>query len=309
LTLCINMAKTYEDLVKDIADLLNTGFPAQSSLKISGEVNAPNGLNNKLSFKRSVDEDGNKVEISVESKKLLNLKPNLELTAKLNSNQDWEVGFSSSEFGPKIGVTASSVDFKGKFTYLSSSFSTILGFIYPHKFTKKTPKLTSEFIVRYPEHLFFGAEGSYEIETGTLNGNASISYFGLSGFQPRAFMQSKVKFQEEEVDQEVIVGVSWHQIISPYLKFGTQFEVSSKNVSPSTTVGGEYKINDDQTIKGKISVKPSGKHSKMRFGLGTKKKISNYATIIIGSDLDAHSLLGKNFDGEPHSFGFEIKFS
>jgi len=86
------------------------------------------------------------------------------------------------------------------------------------------------------------------------------------------------------------------------------FDISTEdNLTKTTfTAGTEYKVDELTTVKGKWKLVKNNDKVDYRLGASLKQKLSPYVTATIGSDLNPRSFLG-SIDGEPHSFGLEIK--
>jgi len=98
---------------------------------------------------------------------------------------------------------------------------------------------------------------------------------------------------------------SWQQKMSPTFKYAYLFNLSSQKGSvPSSTIAGDYKVDEDTTVRGKLSV--GSNPSKLRLGLAVAQTLSAHTFVTLGADINASSILGDGVTPD-HTFGFEIK--
>jgi len=120
--------------------------------------------------------------------------------------------------------------------------------------------------------------------------------------------QLKGQVRYDVFESGLIGGVSlWHRVSD---KNNWAFDISSENYGGNKTTfttGTEYKVDDSTNVKGKWRLIKNNDRVDYRLGASLKQKLSSHVTVIVGSDLNFRSFIGSS-EGEPHSYGLEIKF-
>jgi len=144
-----------------------------------------------------------------------------------------------------------------------------------------------------------------EVDAKTLI-NSSIGYIG----QDYEAVLSVKNYPTKKDTRDNLLGVTWFHKISSAVKYGLNFSLDqSQTLGPAANVGGEYKLDDSTTLKGKFGVRTDdSSQTDFRLGLGTSLKISPNATATVGADINVRKLLGHNIGADP-SFGLELKLN
>jgi len=118
--------------------------------------------------------------------------------------------------------------------------------------------------------------------------------------------QYKAVARYDVYDSSILWGFSFFQKVSDRNLWA--FDLTSEENSTKTTftAGTEYKYDDSTTVKGKWKLVKHNDKVDYRFGASVRQKFSPFVTATVGSDLNPRSFIGST-DGEPHSFGVEIK--
>jgi len=107
-------------------------------------------------------------------------------------------------------------------------------------------------------------------------------------------------------DELLVWGFSFFHKISDLTKFAIE-HILDPSKGPAFLVGGEYKVNDKTTVKGRALVKATeSKVPDYRWAFSVNHRVSKLFTTTVGVDLNIRHVLGEA-TGEAHSFGVEIK--
>jgi hypothetical protein len=93
------------------------------------------------------------------------------------------------------------------------------------------------------------------------------------------------------------------------VKYSWSFVTNSKaNTTPSCIVGGEYKVDDLSTVRGRLSVAKPAENAdpNFRVALALNQTLSDHTVVTVGVDVNASTFLGLK-GGADHSIGFEVK--
>jgi len=299
----------YDDLGKSADDLINKGFPAEGSFKVSTETKTSNGVSLVTTGRRFFKNGNENVEALFEPK-FAWTEQNVEVTGKLSTSSEYEAGVSLKDLGAKgsklsltanqgkVGVSAKpGVEFKNENVAVKTSVAV------PVDFGGKPVAVEASAVAAY-ENVHLGAK--VNVNTAHTQGDkeTALSFFWnlKAGFiQP--LWQAVSWFHN--ANKSNLVGASYYQEVTPAVKLGTTFSVdrAANNPSPSANVVGEYKYAADTVLKSKLGVNPS---KDLRVGLALQQNWTTSSTVTIAADLNALQLLGTN-KGDAHSFGVEIR--
>jgi len=299
----------YDDLGKSADDLINKGFPAEGSFKVSTETKTSNGVSLTTTGRRFFKNGNENVEALFEPK--FNwAEQNVEVTSKLSTSSEYEAGVSLKDLGAKgsklsltanqgkTGVSAKpAVEFKNENVAVKTSVAV------PDDFGGKPIAVEASAVAAY-ENVHLGSK--VNVNTAHTQGDkeTALSFFWnlKAGFiQP--LWQAVSWFNN--ANKSNVVGASYYQEVTPAVKLGTTFSVDrlANNPSPSANVVGEYKYAVDTVLKSRLGVNPS---KDLRVGLALQQNWTTSSTVTIAADLNALQLLGTN-KGDAHSFGVEIR--
>jgi len=314
------MSKHFSDIGKDSKDLLTTDFPADGTLKVITQSKTPTGVTFKATLNRffKKDKSGLREIVSAVIEPKYEWKdPNLEFTAKLATTNEFSAGFSAKDLvlqGSKVEVNGSHSDRDGDAAQLVGSYKSPgiaakvsvgypFGSVGPKK-EKKPLKINGEVVIQYPTNVFLASSVAVDLDTE----NTSLKGDGVVGYSQDQWQVTARGSHDRKTDA-TFWGLSFFHKVSDGAKWSLDFDADQAWVrGPIASVGGEYKLDDATTVKGKWAIKltEQSKQSEMRLGLAARQKVSPYFTLTLGTDLNVRSLLGDSI-GEPHSFGAEIK--
>jgi hypothetical protein len=306
------MAKHLEDIGKDAKDLLTESFPIDGSAKITTQTKCL-GFVQKVGLLRSLkrEKTGVREVVTAVFEPKYELKdPKVEISSKVSTANDFTVGTTVRDLigsGSKFEINATTSDKDGFNGVAAASYKNdtvaIKGKVtYP--FTPKKPiKITSEAVYH---HSGFGTNLGVGVDVSLEENIARIFTEGVLSHSSKD-AQYKGSVRYDVYDATLLYGLSFFQKISDRNSWA--FDISAEdNLSKSTfTAGTEYKVDELTTVKGKWKLVKNNDKLDYRLGASLKQKVSHYVTLTVGSDLNPRSFLG-SADGEPHSFGLEIKF-
>jgi len=304
------MAATfYDDLGKNADDLINKGFPAEGSFKVSTETKTSNGVSLVTTGRRFFKNGNENVEALFEPK--FNwTEQNVEVTGKLSTGSEYETGVSVKDVGAKgsklsltanqnkAGVSAKTgVDFKNESIAFKSAVTV------PDDFAGKPIGVEASAVAAY-ENVNVGSK--VNVATAHTQGDkeTALSFFwNLKAGYLQPLWQAVAWFNN--ANKSNVVGASFYQEVTPAVKLGTSFSVDrlAANPSPAANVTGEYKYASDTVLKSKLGVNAA---KDLRAGLALQQNWTTSSTVTVAADLNALQLLGTN-KGDAHSFGVEIK--
>jgi len=317
-------AKFYDEIGKDSNDLITKGFPADSTLKVIVDTQTPNGVNINATARRFL-KGTEQVEVAVEPKYNWKEK-NVEASCRFSTSDNYEGTVTVKEpgkvAGSKFTLTGISgngtLGVKGALSFKNDNLAVKLNAHYP--LSEGNPlKLSGSAAVQYPSKFFWGVDVSYDLphekvsdrsdkttKVGpVLNWNAAGGWSDENGTQLHTYVQNKPAFKDQK--QQSVLGIGWIQKVTDAVKFAFDFNLEANQIrDPIATVAGEYRFDSTTTLRSKLSVKKV-KTTDFRLGLGATQKLSSNLTATLGSDLNMSQLLGSS-TGNPHSFGFELKF-
>jgi len=303
------MATFYDDLGKNADDLIIKGFPAEGSFKVSTETKTSNGVSLVTTGRRFFKAGNENVEALFEPK--FNwAEKNVELTGKLSTNNEYEVGSSIKDLGTKgskLSLTANQskagivvkggVDFKNENVAVKTSVGA------PDDLSGKPINVEASAVAAY-ENVNVG--GKVNVATAHVKGDketATSIFWNLKAGFLQPLWQSVAWFNNAKDSN--VVGASFYQDVTPAVKVGTSFTVDrlAANSAPAANVTSEYKYAADTVLKSKLGVNSA---KDLRVALALQQNWTTSSTVTIGADLNALQLLGTN-KGDAHSFGVEVK--
>jgi len=326
------MSKFYEDLGKDQRDLLEKGFPNNSTFKVTVESKTADGVSITASGVRSLK---TKKDKSVAEEVVGSVEPkfeckqyNLEVNSKLSTTNNYE----SELVFKDLGTAGTKVSFKGKqeaenglttvgnVSFKNENVAVKGSATYP--FSANRPlKLNLNTVFHYSKFLL-GLNADYdaqyqkedkfdklvEVEPSTTV-NGTIAYLGDT-YETHLSVKNFPAYKGPRDNQ---FALGWYQKLSSSVKYGLGFSLDqSQTKGPQAVVGGEYKLDDYTSLKGKFEVKSDYSVDsdlfEFRVGLGATQRINSRLTTTVGADVNVRKLLGTNIGADP-SFGFEAKFS
>jgi len=316
------MSRFYEDIGKESNDLIYKGFPADSVARLIVDTKTPNGISVNATTRRALKNNNEVVDVAIETKYDWKDR-NVEASTKFTTTDTYEGSVSLKEpgsvIGSKLTVTGVSnggnVSLKGGLSYRNENLAVKGNVQYP--LSEGAPIVVSgSTVVQYPKSFFWGADVNYSLPHGssersdkgkgpTMNWNAAAGWADESGTQLHAYMKNAAAAKDAKVSCEL--GIGWIQRISDSVKFAFDFNMDANQIrDPAATIAGEYKYDSLTTLKSKLLVRKV-KSTDFRLGLAASHKLSSNLSATIGSDLNMSQLLGSN-TGNPHTFGFELKF-
>lgn len=246
------------------------------------------------------------VSLTVEAEHKCPVRPD-STKAKFISDGTLEASFSVSDVGTK-GVKlelAAKQDAEAKrsivptVTYVNDKVNIKGSATFP-LYSKTSPSATVDAVVRYPQNMYWGANLKYLLGGSTVDWNARIQL--AEGDHTMALFLDNNKDSSD-------VTFSWYQKVNDSVKYGLSFATAtSPNVTPTCTAASEYKIDADTSVKGRFAVVRHDDEPNLRLGLAVNQKVSPHATVTLGADINASSVLGIK-KGPDHSVGFEFKLN
>jgi len=247
------------------------------------------------------------VSATFEPKLELN-EQNLEVTGKFSSSNDISLGTSVRDLftqGSKIELNVNKSDrnelsgvvlagfknnscaFKAKVTY---------------PFTAKKPiKLNTEAVVHHTQtncNIGLGVDINLEGKDVPVFTEGVVAH-SSKDTQYKGFVRYGI------YDGSLNWGLSFWQKINRQCNWA--FDILSENSTKITYMAGTvYKVDDYTSVQGKWKLLKGPDRNDYRFGASLKQKLSPYVMATLGTDLNPRSFFG-SLDGEPHSFGLEIK--
>jgi len=304
------MAKHLYDIGKDTQDLLTESYPIDGTIKVSAQAKTF-GFAPKVTLSRTLKKDKANVRETVSAvfePKYEIKEYNLELNGKFTSSHDINVGTSVKDIGgkgSKVDLNIIKTDKDGLngtalATYKNDALAIKGKATYPFS-PKKPIVFYAEGVVHHNasnSNAGLGVEVSIEGETAKILGEGVLAHSTHDA-------QYKALLRYDVYDNTLNWGLSFWQKFNE--KNAWAFDIVSEEWGSKTTfaAGAEHKI-DDGAVKGKWKVVKTSDKTDYRFGSSIKKKLSPFATAIIGLDLNPRSFLG-SAEGEPHTFGIELK--
>jgi len=297
---------------KDARELLTEGFPIDGTVKVAIQTRAL-GFIPKVTLIRALKREKSatrEVVSAVFEPKYEWREHNLEFTSKFSTTSELSGGVSAKDIfttGTKIDITANRSErdgLSGVFggAYRNESFSFKGKLSYPFA-PKKPIKSTVEgvFQVVANTNVGVGVDVTLEGEVARIRTDAVIAYTTLQN-------QFKGLLRYDVYESSVLWGLSYFQRISPRTNWAIDITTDNVPGTPaksSFSVGADHKIDDFTSVKGKWILKQTDK-TDYRFGVALRQRVTPFVTATFGTDLNPRNFLGST-EGEPHSFGFELK--
>jgi len=304
------MATFFDDLGKPADDLLQKGFPAEGSFKISTELKTDNGVSLTATGKRFFKGTDEFVEALFEPK-FTWAAQNVEFTGKFSTGSDYETGVSVKDLagkGSKLSLTGTQNPrgwaLKPGAEFKNENVATKLQVTVPDDRVAKPVNAEVSAVASYEKSYNVGGKVNYA--TGYTKGSTAVE--PAIGWGARAaYIQPlwQAVFGYSQAAGSNVIGGSYHQRVSDATTFGSTFWVDqlAPNPAPSASAAAEYRYAADTTLKSRFLVTPA---KDFRVALALQQNWTSASTVTIGADLNALTLMGTN-KGAAHSFGIEIK--
>jgi len=303
------MARFFDDIGLDSADLLTKGFPNGSSVKVTAETRTADGVSLVATGRRFVKDKAVGVELTLEPTFDWAAK-NVELSASASTNNEYSTSIVLKDFAAK-GTKFSSValftdrgaSVKETAQFKNENVATKAAYIQPVD-NEKPMTVEGSVAGAYEKKYFGGAHASFTPSKGDKASTllwASKLGFDHADFQAHAFANSSAK--------NLFVGAGWFQKPSADLKVAAAAAYDVNKVAgPSATLGSEYRFDVLTTLKSKLSVQThvDNKPLEARLGLSVKQLLGTNLTATVGADVNVRQLLGTNAGGD-HTFGLDLK--
>jgi hypothetical protein len=308
------MAKHLEDIGKDAKDLLGEGYPIDGTVKVTAQTSGF-GFVQKATLNRSLKKDktGVKEIVSAAFEPKYEFKEHkVEVTGKYSSTNEVSVGASVRDLvgaGSKLEGTVVKSDrdgLNGVFTasYKINSFAGKAKLTYP--FTPAKPiKINSEVVFHHSgtsSNFGVGVDANVEGDAIRIFSEAVVAHTAKDS-------QYKGQVRYDVFESALVWGVSFWQRVSE--KNNWAFDLTSESYGGNKTTftaGTDYKVDEWTLVKGKWRLIKSNDRVDYRLGASLKQKLSPHVIATLGSDLNFRSFLGASAEGEPHTFGLEIKY-
>jgi hypothetical protein len=209
--------------------------------------------------------------------------------------------------GTKFEVT-SKVDAEA--TWATSGSGAFVNEYFNAKLTGTLPSAASpatanlDLVAQLPERVYWGVNAKYaNKKEGAVEVNARLQMVAPDDSYTIGVLLNHQK------DSSWDLSWLWYQRISYAVKYSWSFVTNSKaNTTPSCVVGGEYKVDDVSTVRGRLSVaKPvESADPNFRVALALNQNLSPHTIVTVGADVNASTFLGLK-GGADHSIGFEVK--
>jgi hypothetical protein len=303
-------ASTFKDLGKNVKDLFERDFPeniveveTETAVKPEKEAqkDAPTIKIKTNAIKKSdgvfAALDGPSLEFEQWG---LNLKFSGNTEKKLLSAE----GSAKPLKGLKVSMTAeaeaetrrmkTAVEYRHKHTALTGLF------VFPFG---KPPSLNGSGVMRYKE---FSLGSEVECELGEEFKVKKHHYKGIysarDDFAIGLYLTNDRPKEQTDHHWMSVAGLTLWNRPRKNIEFAVDVSQSPHDLGKSMPVlklAGLYKLDNNSTIKTKFDTK------KGRLGLSYRQKMSDFATLILGADLDVHNF-GSNVD---HKFGLKLNLN
>jgi len=305
------MAKHLEDIGKDAKDLLTQDFPNEGSVKFTTQSRTSENVTVKSSFSRVVKRDPKVVREIVGAAfedKWEIPSHNLEFNAKISSNRDVSGSVAVKDWvgiGSKVELNVAQnpdgVSATPQLIFKNNNVALKGKVIYPVSGKKTDIKILAEagFVT---SNIYAGVGTAVTLE----NAGAAVILEGVGSYY---YKNHQIAARVNHTLQGALVGLglTYYQAYSSICKFAIDSATDTAFDKFAVVAGGEYKVDKFSTVKGKVGYKQYKNIADVRVSLALKQQISPNITAIFGSDLNGFSFAGVE-GGEPHTFGFELKY-
>lgn len=328
----------FADLGKDSKDLLELGFPANGSVKVSHEITPLKGLVAKSSLSNDTYGPASEsakpkgVNATFEDNFKFNLGPvPVAFKGKAeSSNVLLEGSFAFSDLitpGTEIkpwakraqnGEDKTQFDISGgvQLGYANDLVNLSLKTTTPKDFSKHQADFTA--VLQYPKGLYWGFNAKYTHEAAKKpEGEVAavekpVAPTGDVAKKPAYELGGKIHLVKDDFTftvgletppkkgAEQTLTFTWGQTL-PSAKVATSFVIPREKKAPSAIVAYESKWDASTTVKSKLTVSKDS-----RLNLAYTQAVGPFVTATLGADLNANALIGVA-GGEPNAFGFELK--
>jgi len=309
-------AIAFGDFGKDSSDLLVKGFPT-SGFKFIAETKTPNAIGIKTTVSGP-----EKLSLTVEPSSAWAATPTPDVQ---NSAAAWAYAikgnYSTTSAGEisgaigNLGLKGTKVEVVSKRDTEAAWASTVHGSFVneyvnvklsgtkPHG-PKEPSTVNLDLVAQSPEKVYWGFNGKYSTKKdAAVELNARLQLVAPDDSYTIGVLLNHQK------DSSWDLSWLWYQRITSAVKYSWSFVTNSKaNTTPACVVGGEYKLDDASTFRGRVSVaKPTeNAEPNFRVGLALNQTVSDHTVVTVGADVNASTFLGLK-GGADHSIGFEVK--
>jgi len=309
------MAKFFDDIGKDSADLLSKDFPASGTAQVSVETKNDSGVTLLVTGKRFIKGKDSLIEAQFEPT-FDWAEKNLEIKGSLSTNGEYKDTVTLKDLGTKGTKLSAGFTHKpaggivtGGFSFKNDVVAVKLGGGYPIK-KESGPNVEGSLVAAYEKKIFAGLSSTYALE-GEKDPSA-FTYAAKVGFdQPEFQGHISARSAIKDKKDQLLLGAGWYHKLSDVLRLGAAATFDAKNVAgPSVQVAADYKFDALTSLKAKLGFQayPDGaKPADLRLGFGLKQYFTKSATVTFGADLNGRTLAGQN-SGDEHSFGVDLKF-
>jgi len=308
-------AIAFGDFGKDSSDLLVKGFPT-SGFKFIAETRTPNAIGIKTTVSGP-----EKLSLTVEPTSAWAGPPTADAAASPPWAYSVKGNYATTSAGEisagigNLGVKGAKVEIASKRDTEAAWASTVTGsFVNEYANVKlsgtkphgpKDPTTANfELVAQSPEKVYWGFNGKYSTKKdAAIELNARLQLVAPDDSYTIGVLLNHQK------DASWDLSWLWYQRITSAVRYSWSFVTNSKaNTTPACVVGGEYKLDDASTLRGRLSVaKPSeNAEPNFRVGLALNQTVSAHTVVTIGADVNASTFLGLK-GGADHSMGFEVK--
>jgi len=304
------MAKHLEDIGKDAKDLLSQDFPSDGSFKITTQAKNSENVTVKSSISRHVKKDKVSREVisAVFEERYEDKVRNLELHGKITTNNEYNGSVTVKDligYGSKIELnlykTPDSISASPSVTYKTDSVAIKSKIMYPLSGRKSAIKLFVD-----AGFLLSNIYGGFGTSLTLDSPKATIDLEGVASYTDKNFhLTAKGK---HNLQSNIFgFGLSFFYRLARRSTLAVEVTSDSTLETFNITAGGQSKCDKYTTLKGKAAFKQSKKDTEIRSSLSLKQRVSPSILAIFGADLNLPLLFGQEI-GDPHSFGFELKF-
>jgi hypothetical protein len=284
-------------------------YPADGTVKVVTQTKTQ-GFTLKATLNRSLKKEKSGIKETVSAAfepKFEWRKQNMEFSGKLTSLSDYSGGVIAKDLlGPssKVELTLNQSDRDGLSTIGLASYKTaklaLKGRIsYPFSIKKQPVKINAEIVGKLQDfNVGAGVTVNLEGDVARINTEGVLAYDVHDS-------QYKTRLGYDIFDGSLLCGLSFFQKFSSKTNWGLDITSEENFSKTSFIVGVEQKLDDFTVLKGKWLLRQTEK-TDWRFGVSLKQKVSPYVTATLGADLNPRAFLGST-DGDPHTFGLEIK--
>jgi len=307
----------FADLGKAPSDLLNKGFPAASTIKVSHEGSIPFGVlfKNALASKT----DGSKVNLTIEPEYKTALGDNqVSFKGKWTSGDELEGSASVADlitpgtevkgwFARGPNAKTKEVEAKGgvQCSFANDTFNVNVKTDHPSDFSKH--KIDATIVAHAPQNIYWGVNLQFahtpKKDSEDDKKAAAAVYGRLHYAQPNGKGSVTVAYEPDAKSKDDVkvpqLSFTWFQKYDD-MNFATSFVIPPAK-SPYAVVVTDQKYDSSTSVKSKFTI-----GTENRVGVAYTHTMNPYMVGTVGIDLNANKLVGGSGGGD-HAFGFEVK--